>query len=123
MGSKMRFLILLGALLVLVAEVVFSWEDYQGKRGKHGFDIWDFYQGKRGKHGFLQGKRGKHGFDILKYLQGKRGKHGFLQGKRGKHGFFAVNGMDEDYQGCTTHADCGPVEMCCMHEQCVPRCV
>merc|ERR1711936_1337256 len=61
--SKMRFLFLLGALLVLFAEVAYpQGEDYQGKRGKHGFDFWKYYQGKRGKHGFLQGKRGKHGF-------------------------------------------------------------
>merc|ERR1711936_934799 len=137
MGSKMRFLFLLGALLVLFAEVAYpQGEDYQGKRGKHGF-----LQGKRGKHGFFekedskwprcssdndcrpncvcvhgmcdrctmpkpdsredyQGKRGKHGFDFWKYYQGKRGKHGFLQGKRGKHGFFdELFDSREDYQG------------------------
>merc|ERR1711936_638954 len=124
--SKMRFLFLLGALLVLFAEVAYpQGEDYQGKRGKHGFDFWKYYQGKRGKHGFLQGKRGKHGFirgsdedklygidtgvyDESNYnkdnpdddYQGKRGKHGFLQGKRGKHGFFdELFDSREDYQG------------------------
>merc|ERR1711936_1308321 len=83
MGSKMRFLFLLGALLVLFAEVAYpQGEDYQGKRGKHGFfdELFDSRED-------YQGKRGKHGFAFSKYYQGKRGKHGFLQGKRGKHGF------------------------------------
>merc|ERR1711936_1140208 len=178
MGSKMRFLFLLGALLVLFAEVAYpQGEDYQGKRGKHGF-----LQGKRGKHGFFekedsqwsrcssdndcrpncvcvhgmcgrctmpkpdsredyQGKRGKHGFAFSKYYQGKRGKHGFLQGKRGKHGFIRdeedplirvplYRGTKDKLYGinmgvydqnnykkhkspkCTTDSDCGDGECC-----------
>merc|ERR1711936_1552772 len=136
--SKMRFLFLLGALLVLFAEVAYpQGEDYQGKRGKHGFDFWKYYQGKRGKHGFLQGKRGKHGFfdelfDSREDYQGKRGKHGFLQGKRGKHGFirdeedstteklygidlgvFDENNYKKDKSPkCSTDSDCGDGECC-----------
>merc|ERR1711910_251000 len=180
--GKMRFLFLLGALLVLFAEVAYpQGEDYQGKRGKHGF-----LQGKRGKHGFFQdktnvrctrnedcgrnelnvpfccsklgkcdackglrhdsredyqGKRGKHGFAFRKYYQGKRGKHGFLQGKRGKHGFIRdeedplirvplYRGTKDKLYGinmgvydqnnykkhkspkCTTDSDCGDGECC-----------
>merc|ERR1719398_372885 len=126
----MRFLFLLGALLVLFAEVAYpQGEDYQGKRGKYGF-----LQGKRGKHGFLQdlfgnednqatsgfcghchpdsdedyqGKRGKHGFGLY---QGKRGKHGFLQGKRGKHGF--IHDTDTGSTVCSTDSDCSD-GLCC----------
>merc|ERR1711910_257076 len=101
MGSKMRFLFLLGALLVLFAEVAYpQGEDYQGKRGKHGF-----LQGKRGKHGFFEKEDSKwprcssdndcrpncvcvHGMcdrctmpkpDSREDYQGKRGKHGFIR--------------------------------------------
>merc|ERR1711936_957292 len=101
MGSKMRFLFLLGALLVLFAEVAYpQGEDYQGKRGKHGF-----LQGKRGKHGFFEKEDSQwprcssdndcrpncvcvHGMcdrctmpkpDSREDYQGKRGKHGFIR--------------------------------------------
>merc|ERR1712158_300337 len=97
MGSNMKFLVLLGSSLALLTEGVFSANlpagDYQGKSGKHGFEIEGDYQGKSGKHGYepeyfgpgdfgpgdWSGKAGKHGYDPEDF-QGKSGKHGYEMG-------------------------------------------
>merc|ERR1711936_734231 len=108
MGSKMRFLFLLGALLVLFAEVAYPQEeDYQGKRGKHGFDFWKYYQGKRGKHGFLQGKRGKHGFIRDEEDSTTEKLYGI------DLGVFDENNYKKDKSPkCSTDSDCGDGECC-----------
>merc|ERR1712088_951693 len=130
MGSKMRFLFLLGTLLVLFA-VVLSGEDYQGKRGKHGF-----LQGKKGKHGFFSdmARIGKvcsptddcgspppylccnvPGYAMLGtcgFCTGLRHDSGEdYQGKRGKHGFFP-DGDDYQVQTCNSNGDCSGGKCC-----------
>merc|ERR1712158_318735 len=93
MGSNMKFLVLLGSSLALLTEGVFSANlpagDYQGKSGKHGFEIEGDYQGKSGKHGYEPWV--EDWTDQRGYWSGKAGKHGYepedFQGKSGKHGF------------------------------------
>merc|ERR1711936_826977 len=105
--SKMRFLFLLGALLVLFAEVAYPQEeDYQGKRGKHGFDFWKYYQGKRGKHGFLQGKRGKHGF-IRDTGSDEDKLYGINMGVYDENNY-----NNHKSPMCSTDSDCGDGECC-----------
>merc|ERR1711936_1345426 len=105
--SKMRFLFLLGALLVLFAEVAYPQEeDYQGKRGKHGFDLWKYYQGKRGKHGFLQGKRGKHGF-IRDTGSDEDKLYGINMGVYDENNY-----NNHKSPMCSTDSDCGDGECC-----------
>merc|ERR1711936_1542053 len=105
--SKMRFLFLLGALLVLFAEVAYpQGEDYQGKRGKHGFDFWKYYQGKRGKHGFLQGKRGKHGF-IRDTGSDEDKLYGINMGVYDENNY-----NNHKSPMCSTDSDCGDGECC-----------